>query len=95
MTGNGVAMSTSIGGEIPHPTEFSLEVCDYIGVGVIWEELLAISKLLYSTYLKIKGICLLKALTFKRLKYTGENTALDIHIIWSAPFPHPNKFTIL
>ena len=41
--------------------------------GAIWEELLSTPKLLCSTYLHIKGACLL-ALKFKRLKYTGENT---------------------
>ena len=43
---------------------------------MIWEELLTTSKHLYSTHLKIKGICSLKALKFKCLKYTGENTDL-------------------
>ena len=38
--------------------------------GCIWEKLKAISKLLSSTYFKIKGNCLLKALKFKCLKYT-------------------------
>ena len=57
-------------------TEFSLEFCEDIWVGVIWEEILTTSKLLCSTYIKIKGICSLKALklNFKRLRYTGENT---------------------
>ena len=54
-------------------TEFSLEFCEDVGVGVIWEELTT-SKLLSSTYLKIKGICSLKALKIKRLRYTGKNT---------------------
>ena len=45
--------------------------------GAIWVELLTTSKLLSSTYVKIKGICYLKALKFKCLKYTGENTALE------------------
>ena len=48
------------------------------GVGAIWEELLTKSKLLCSTYLKIKGVCSLKAIN---LKYTGENTASGIVII--------------
>ena len=61
--------------------------CEGIGVGVIWEELLTISKLLFSTYLKIKGICSLKALKLKRLKYTGENTGflysyIELLIVW-------------
>ena len=60
---------------LPSP-EFSLEVCEDVGVGEIWEESLATSKLLCSTYilyLKIKGICLLMALKFKALKvYWGE-----------------------
>ena len=43
-------------------------------MSVILEGLLTTSKLLCSTYLKIKGICLLKVLKFKCLKYTGENT---------------------
>ena len=43
-----------------------------VGVGGIWEELLTTSKLLCSTYLKIKEICWMK---FKGLKYTGENAA--------------------
>ena len=42
---------------------------------MIWEELLTTSKLVCSTYLNIKAICLLKAL---HLKYTGENTALHM-----------------
>ena len=54
--------------------EFSLEFCEDVGVGVIWEELLTTSKLLCSTHLNINGIWLLKALKSKRLKYTGGNT---------------------
>ena len=49
--------------------------------GEIWEELLTTSKLLCSTYLKIKGIYSLKALKFKCLKYTGENTDLVVIIL--------------
>ena len=48
--------------------QVSLEFCEDVEVGVILEELLTTSKLLCSTYLKIKGICSLKALKFKRLK---------------------------
>ena len=51
-------------------------------MGEIWEELLITLKLLCSTYLKIKGICLLKALKFKRLKYTAENTASPFISPW-------------
>ena len=57
-------------------SEFSLEFSEDVGVGEIWEELLTTSKLLCSTYLNIKGICSLKALKFKRLKYTRKNTAM-------------------
>ena len=57
------------------PSEFSLEFCEDVGVGVIWEELLTTSKLPCSTFSKIKGMCLLKSLIVKCLKYTGENTA--------------------
>ena len=57
-------------------TEFSLEFREDVAVGVIWEELLTTSKFLCSTYSKIKGICSLKALKFKCLKYTGENTVI-------------------
>ena len=38
-------------------TEFSLKFHEDMEVGGIWEELLTTSKLLCSTYLKIKGIC--------------------------------------
>ena len=55
-------------------SEISLEFCEDVGVGEIWEELLTTSKLLCSTYLKIKGIWSPKALKFKYLKYTGGNT---------------------
>ena len=65
-------------------SQFSLELCEDVGVGEIWEELLTTSKLLCSTYLKIKGICSLKALKFKHLKYTGENTDLVVSISWKA-----------
>ena len=51
-----------------------LEFCKDIGMGVVWEELLTTSKILWSTYLKIKGICSLNALKFKCLKYIGKNT---------------------
>ena len=57
-------------------SEFSLEFCEDEGVGMMWEELLPTSKLPYSTYLKIKEICSLKARKFKCSKYTGENTAV-------------------
>ena len=40
------------------------------------------SKLLCSTYSQIKGYCSLKALKFKLLKYTGENTGMSVK------FPH-------
>ena len=55
--------------------EFFREFCEDVGVGVVGEELLTTSKLLCSTYLKIKGICSMKALKFKYLMYTGENIA--------------------
>ena len=52
-------------------SEVSLEYyCEDARVGVIWEEPLTTSKLLCSTYLKIKGICSLKALKFKCLRRT-------------------------
>ena len=57
-------------------SEFSLEFCKDTGVGMIWGELLTTSKLLCSTYLKIKDICLLKALKFKDTAW--------ILIIWRA-----------
>ena len=41
---------------------------------MFWEELTTTSKLLSPTYFKIKGNCSMKALKFKCLKYTGENT---------------------
>ena len=46
-------------------TEVSLEFCEDVGVDEIWEELLTTSKLLCSTYLKIKGISSLKALALE------------------------------
>ena len=62
--------------EIQAYSELSLEICEDIGVGEIWEELITTSKLLCSTYLQIKGICSLKALKCKCLKYTRENTGI-------------------
>ena len=56
--------------------EISLELSEDVEVGMIWGELLTTSKHLCSTHLKIKGICSLKGLKFKRLQYTGENTAM-------------------
>ena len=38
-----------------------------VGEGVIWEVLLSESKVLCSTYIKIKGICSLKALKHKSI----------------------------
>ena len=58
-------------------TVFDIQFSEDVGVGVIWEELLTTSKLLCSTYLKIRGICSLKALKFKRLKCIGENTEVE------------------
>ena len=46
-------------------TKIFLEFSEDVGVGIIWEELQTSSKDLCSTYLKIKGICSLKALKFK------------------------------
>ena len=63
---------------IDTPTEFSPELCEDVGVGVTWEELLTTLKHLCSTYLRFKGICSLKALEFDCLKYTGKNTALYV-----------------
>ena len=60
----------------PPSPEISLEFSEDVGVGAIWEELLTTSKHLCSTYLKIKGVCSLKTLKFKRLNYAGENTGL-------------------
>ena len=57
----------------PPSPEISLEFSEDVGVGAIWEELLTTLKLCF-TYLKVKGVCLLKALKFKHLKYAGENT---------------------
>ena len=53
---------------------FSPEFSQGVGVVVLREEFLTTSKLLRSTYLQIKGDCLLKALKFKHLKYTEEDT---------------------
>ena len=49
----------------------------------------ATSKLLSSTYFKIKGNCSLKALKFKHLKYTGENTDTNSLVsgAHAGPFP--------
>ena len=54
-------------------SEISLESSEDVGVR-FWEELITTSKHLCSTHLKIKGVCSLKALKFKHLEYTGENT---------------------
>ena len=49
---------------------------------MFWEELPTTSKHLSSTYSKIKGNFLLKALKFKHLKYAGENTEQGHNIIF-------------
>ena len=54
-------------------TEFSLEFREGVRVGEIWG---GVTNHIKASMLNIKGICLLKALKFKRLKYTGENILL-------------------
>ena len=48
-------------------------------VWLVWEELTTTSKLLSSTYFKIKGNCSLKAPKLKYM-YIGENTDTNMHI---------------
>ena len=52
-------------------SEFSLEYCEGIGMGVIWVGLLITSML---HLLKDQRDLLTEAFKFKHLKYTGENT---------------------
>ena len=75
--------------------EISLESSEDVGVGMIWEELLTTAKHLYSTHLKIKGICSLKALKFERLKYTGENTVCGMYIPAAKRFTYKCSVTVL
>ena len=63
-------------------------------------ELKATSKVLSSTYFKIKVNCSLKVLEFKDLKYTGENTDIQCYIdcgLWFSSFCTlpPNKEVII
>jgi hypothetical protein len=54
---------------------------------VFWEELTTTSKLLSPTYFKIKADSM-KALKFKCLKYTGENTACYMYVIEHDAYMH-------
>ena len=70
-------------------TEFSL-FCEDVGVGVIWEKLLTTSELLCI------GICSLKALKFKCLKYAGENTDIKVvrrQRVWDNNNNEPTYYT--
>ena len=55
-------------------------VFERVGEGCVWEQLPTTAKHLSSTYSKIKGNFLLKALKFKHLKYAGENTEIRLYL---------------